>query len=80
MGAGVIRVIATTHASPNVVRHGGRLSRAERFAALGAAGGTLLFTGLSGAGKSTLAAASRRPSCAAAGPPSCSTGTTCATG
>jgi len=56
-GAGVIRVIATTHASPNVVRHGGRLSRGERFAALGAAGGTVLFTGLSGAGKSTLAAA-----------------------
>ncbi len=57
VGAGVIRVIATTHASPNVVRHGGRLSRGERFAALGAAGGTVLFTGLSGAGKSTLAAA-----------------------
>ena len=56
-GAGVIRVIATTHASPNVVRHGGRLSRSERFAALGSAGGTVLFTGLSGAGKSTLAAA-----------------------
>ena len=52
---GVIRVIATTHASPNVVRHGGRLPRAERFAALGTAGATLLFTGLSGAGKSTLA-------------------------
>ena len=55
-GAGVIRVIATTHASPNVVRHGGRLSRSDRFAALGARGGTVLFTGLSGAGKSTLAA------------------------
>jgi bifunctional enzyme CysN/CysC len=55
-GAGVIRVIATTHASPNVVRHGVRLSRADRFAALGTPGGTLLFTGLSGAGKSTLAA------------------------
>jgi bifunctional enzyme CysN/CysC len=55
VGAGVIRVIATAHASPNVVRHGGRLSRADRFAALGAAGATLLFTGLSGAGKSTLA-------------------------
>ena len=57
VGAGVIRVIATTHASPNVVRHGGRLSRAERFATLGTTGGTVLLTGLSGAGKSTLAAA-----------------------
>ena len=37
------------------MRHGGRLSRSERYAALGAAGATLLFTGLSGAGKSTLA-------------------------
>ena len=55
VGAGVIRVIATTHASPNVVRHGGRLSRSDRYAALGATGATLLFTGLSGAGKSTLA-------------------------
>src|SRR6202020_2867647 len=57
-GAGVIRVIAgAAHASPNVVRHeAGRLSRLERFAALGARGGTVLFTGLSGAGKSTLAA------------------------
>jgi bifunctional enzyme CysN/CysC len=58
VGAGVIRVIATTHASPNVVRHEeGRLSRQDRFAALGSSGGTVLFTGLSGAGKSTLAAA-----------------------
>jgi bifunctional enzyme CysN/CysC len=56
VGAGVIRVIATAHASPNVVRHDGRLSRVDRFAALGTAGATLLFTGLSGAGKSTLAA------------------------
>jgi bifunctional enzyme CysN/CysC len=57
VGAGVIRVIATAHASPNVVRHeAGRLSRPERFAALGTSGATLLFTGLSGAGKSTLAA------------------------
>jgi bifunctional enzyme CysN/CysC len=55
-GAGVIRVLATTHASPNVVRHGVRLSRSERFAALGTSGATVLFTGLSGAGKSTLAA------------------------
>ena len=57
VGAGVIRVIAAAHASPNVVRHGGRLSRQERFASLGATGATLLFTGLSGAGKSTLATA-----------------------
>ena len=55
-GAGVIRVIATTHASPNVVREGGHLTRVDRFAALGTVGGTILFTGLSGAGKSTLAA------------------------
>jgi bifunctional enzyme CysN/CysC len=55
-GAGVIRVIATTHASPNVVRHRGRLTRHDRFAALEAQGATLLFTGLSGAGKSTIAA------------------------
>jgi bifunctional enzyme CysN/CysC len=57
-GAGVIRVIAAAaHASPNVVRHeAGRLSRLERFAALGTTGGTLLFTGLSASGKSTLAA------------------------
>ncbi|HSZ37612.1 MAG TPA: adenylyl-sulfate kinase [Acidimicrobiales bacterium] len=55
-GAGVIRVIATTHASPNVVRHSGRLTRHDRFAALDAQGATVLFTGLSGAGKSTIAA------------------------
>ena len=55
-GAGVIRVIATTHASPNVVRHRGRLTRHDRFAALEAQGATVLFTGLSGAGKSTIAA------------------------
>ena len=57
VGAGVIRVIATAHASPNVVRHDGRLPRVDRFAALGTSGATLLFTGLSGAGKSTVAAA-----------------------
>ncbi len=55
-GAGVIRVLATTHASPNVVRHLGRLTRHDRFAALGVQGATVLFTGLSGAGKSTIAA------------------------
>ncbi len=52
----MIRVIAMTHASPNVVRHGVRLTRADRFVALGTSGATVLFTGLSGAGKSTLAA------------------------
>ncbi len=55
-GAGVIRVLATTHASPNVVRHRGRLTRHDRYSALGAQGATVLFTGLSGAGKSTIAA------------------------
>jgi bifunctional enzyme CysN/CysC len=55
-GAGVIRAIGTTHASPNVVREGGRLARSDRVAALGTAGATILFTGLSGAGKSTIAA------------------------
>jgi bifunctional enzyme CysN/CysC len=55
-GAGVIRVLATMHASPNVVRHRGRLTRHDRFAALDAQGATVLFTGLSGAGKSTIAA------------------------
>ena len=78
-GAGVIRVIATTDASPNVLRHGGKLSRGERFAALGTAGGTVLFTGLSGSGKSTLAAAVEEALVNAAVPPSCSTATTCAT-
>ena len=53
---GVIRVLATTHASPNVVRHRGRLTRADRYSALGSQGATVLFTGLSGAGKSTVAA------------------------
>jgi len=57
VGAGVIRVIVSAHASPNVVRHGGRVTRDERFATLGTTGATVLFTGLSGAGKSTLAAA-----------------------
>jgi bifunctional enzyme CysN/CysC len=55
-GAGVIRVLAATHASPNVVLQGGRLTRQRRFAALGRRGITILFTGLSGAGKSTIAA------------------------
>jgi bifunctional enzyme CysN/CysC len=56
VGAGVIRVIAVAHASPNVVLHGGVLTRARRRAALGTEGATVLFTGLSGSGKSTIAA------------------------
>jgi len=80
VGAGVIRVIATTHASPNVVRHGGRLSREDRFAALGSSGATLLFTGLSGAASRRWRPGWRRPSSAAGGPRSSSTATTCATG
>jgi bifunctional enzyme CysN/CysC len=56
VGAGVIRVIAAAHASPNVVFHGGKLTRERRFSALATSGATLLFTGLSGSGKSTLAA------------------------
>jgi bifunctional enzyme CysN/CysC len=55
VGAGVIRVIATAHASPNVVLEGGKLTRERRFASLGAGGATVLFTGLSGSGKSTIA-------------------------
>ena len=39
----------------NVVRHAGHLSRAERWAALGASGAVVWFTGLSGSGKSTVA-------------------------
>jgi bifunctional enzyme CysN/CysC len=57
VGAGVIRVIASTHASPNVVLHGARLTRERRYAALGTTGATVLFTGLSGSGKSTIASA-----------------------
>jgi bifunctional enzyme CysN/CysC len=55
VGAGVIRVINTSHASPNVVLQGGRLTRERRFTSLGTAGMTVLFTGLSGSGKSTIA-------------------------
>ena len=39
VGAGVIRVIATTHASPNVVRHDGRLSRVGPLRRAGDGGG-----------------------------------------
>ena len=53
----MIRVIAAAHASPNVVLQVGKLTRERRFAALGTAGATVLFTGLSGSGKSTIAAA-----------------------
>jgi bifunctional enzyme CysN/CysC len=57
VGAGVIRVIAATLASPNVVLQVGKLTRDRRYAALGTAGATVLLTGLSGSGKSTVAAA-----------------------
>jgi adenylyl-sulfate kinase len=43
--------------SPNVTWHSGRISREQRWHALGHRGATLWFTGLSGSGKSTLAAA-----------------------
>jgi bifunctional enzyme CysN/CysC len=56
VGAGVIRVLAATHASPNVVLEGGRLTRERRYASLGTKGISILFTGLSGSGKSTIAA------------------------
>ncbi|HVB92132.1 MAG TPA: adenylyl-sulfate kinase [Acidimicrobiales bacterium] len=56
VGAGVIRVLASVHASPNVVMDRGKLTRERRFGALGTSGGTMLFTGLSGSGKSTIAA------------------------
>jgi len=56
VGAGVIRVMAVAHASPNVVFEGGSLTRERRIAALGTSGATVLFTGLSGSGKSTVAA------------------------
>jgi bifunctional enzyme CysN/CysC len=56
VGAGVIRVINTSHASPNVVLQGGQLTRERRYASLGTSGATVLFTGLSGSGKSTIAA------------------------
>lgn len=41
----------------NVTWHAGRIGTDDRWAALGASGGTVWFTGLSGSGKSTLAAA-----------------------
>ena len=43
--------------SDNLTWHAGRMSREERWGALGTRGGTVWFTGLSGSGKSTLAAA-----------------------
>ncbi len=46
-----------SRAPANVTWHAGRISRSERWSALGASGGTVWFTGLSGSGKSTLAAA-----------------------
>jgi bifunctional enzyme CysN/CysC len=44
----------------NVVRHAGHLTRDERWAALGATGAVVWFTGLSGSGKSTVAYAAER--------------------
>jgi bifunctional enzyme CysN/CysC len=44
----------------NVVRHAGHLTREERWAALGATGAVVWFTGLSGSGKSTVAYAAER--------------------
>jgi bifunctional enzyme CysN/CysC len=41
----------------NLTWHPGRMSREERWDAVGASGGTVWFTGLSGSGKSTVAAA-----------------------
>ena len=80
VGAGVIRVLATTHASPNVVRHDGRLSRLDRFAALGTSGGTSFSRACRGRASRHWPPGWKRRSCAPGGPPSCSTGTTCGTG
>jgi bifunctional enzyme CysN/CysC len=57
VGAGTVKFAAQRAASPNVVRHHGKLSVEERYRHLGVRGATVLFTGLSGSGKSTLAAA-----------------------
>jgi bifunctional enzyme CysN/CysC len=57
VAAGMIRVLPGVMASANVVRHEGRLTREERYQALGARGATVLLTGLSGSGKSSVAAA-----------------------
>jgi bifunctional enzyme CysN/CysC len=57
VGAATIRVLAGSQSSPNVVRQTGRLTRDQRFAALGRSGATVLLTGLSASGKSTIAAA-----------------------
>jgi bifunctional enzyme CysN/CysC len=46
-----------TERSPNVRWQGARVTRAQRWEALGHSGATLWFTGLPGAGKSTVAAA-----------------------
>ncbi len=58
----------TTHASPNVVRHRGRLTRARTLRRAGDAGRDALFTGLSGSGKSTLAAGVEEASCSSGRP------------
>ncbi len=46
-----------TERSPNVKWHGSRLTRRQRWDALGHAGATVWFTGLPGSGKSTIATA-----------------------
>jgi adenylyl-sulfate kinase len=46
-----------SRAPANVTWHVGRITRSQRWTALGTSGGTVWFTGLSGSGKSTLAAA-----------------------
>jgi bifunctional enzyme CysN/CysC len=63
VGAGVIldteveETEQKTERSPNVRWQGTRVTRAQRWGALGHTGATLWFTGLPGAGKSTVAAA-----------------------
>jgi bifunctional enzyme CysN/CysC len=57
VGAGTVKFAAQHMPSPNVVRHNGKVTRAERSLHLEVRGATVLFTGLSGSGKSTLAAA-----------------------
>ena len=46
--------------SRNLTWHDGEVTRAERWAATGASGATIWFTGLSGSGKSTVAVACER--------------------
>ncbi len=64
VGAGIIREARAVEAALQVRRdvtwHPSALDRAERWAALGQRGGTVLLTGLSASGKSTIAAALER--------------------